>query len=116
MKILDRLKLELSNKKYFTDEEYTIFLEENELSPNDNYDKNTMQRGLLYTVLDVLEALSNDTDLMRKLDNKDLMSTNEAYKYLQLQIENIKKRISALPSENDAEGYSSFSLMFTRNR
>ncbi len=35
MKVLDRLKLELNNKDYFNDEEYTIYLEENDLSATD---------------------------------------------------------------------------------
>ncbi len=44
MTVLERLKLELSNKEYFTDQEYTTFLQENNLTATDNYDKTTMQK------------------------------------------------------------------------
>ena len=46
MQNLDRLKLELNNKEYFTEEEYSIFLNENGLDPIAKYDKSTMQRDL----------------------------------------------------------------------
>ena len=35
MKVLDRLKMELSNQAYFTDEQYIQFLAENSLTPSD---------------------------------------------------------------------------------
>ena len=64
MQILNRLKMELSNQEYFTDEQYIQFLTENNLSPTEEYDKPTMQKQLLFTVIDVLEAVTNDIDLM----------------------------------------------------
>ena len=65
MTVLDRLKMELSNREYFPDEQYTQFLTENSLTATDEYAKSSMQRNLLLTVLDVLEAVSNDLDVMR---------------------------------------------------
>ena len=50
MQVLDRLKMELSNKSYFPDEQYTQFLVENSLTPTVEYDKTTMQKQLLLTV------------------------------------------------------------------
>ncbi|AKA71207.1 hypothetical protein [Clostridium scatologenes] len=114
MKVLERLKLELSNRQYFSDTEYTTFLSENNLNATNDYDKAIMQRNLLLTVLDVLEALSNDVDMMRKLNNDDIMSASEAYKYLDLQKQNIKQRIAAIPIPEDQ--YSNVSLLFTKNR
>ena len=35
---LERLNLELSNKPYFSNTEYAIFLDENGLTSTDNYD------------------------------------------------------------------------------
>ena len=35
---LERLNLELSNKPYFSNTEYAIFLDENGLTATDNYD------------------------------------------------------------------------------
>ena len=57
---LERLKLELSKKDYYTDDEYKVFLEEQDLNPNDEYIKSTCQLSLLYTVIAVLETLSNN--------------------------------------------------------
>ena len=54
MKVLDRLKMELSNQQYFSDEQYIQFLTENSLTQTDEYDKSTMQKSLLFTVVDVL--------------------------------------------------------------
>ena len=64
MQVLNRLKMELSNQEYFTDEQYIQFLTENNLSPTEEYDKPTMQKQLLFTVIDILEAVTNDIDLM----------------------------------------------------
>ena len=41
MQILDRLKMELSNQEYFSDEQYTQFLLENGLSAVAEYNKAT---------------------------------------------------------------------------
>lgn len=111
MTVLDRLKLELANKSYFTDEEYQVFIEENDLTPTDTYDKATMQKELLLTVLDILEVVSNDVDIMRKVET-EFSTTSDAYKYLEKRIAQIKDRIASLPIEEDE--YSPFSLMYTR--
>ncbi|KRU24420.1 hypothetical protein VT91_31750 [Clostridium sporogenes] len=115
MKVLDRLKLELNNKDYFSDEEYTIYLQENDLTPTDEYIKKDMQKDLLITVVDILESVSNDVDLMRKVtDGSTEFTTNEAYKLLRKRIEDIKQRIASIPVTE--EDYSNVSLLFTRSR
>lgn len=98
---LQRLKLELSNKNYYTDEEYSMFLEENRLRVNDEYNKDNDQIGLLQTVVSILETLANDVDLMRKIDSKDIISTDQAIKYLSLRIDTINKKIIQLKEEKD---------------
>lgn len=40
---LERLKLELNNKEYFSYVEYTVFLEENNLIATDEHIKSDMQ-------------------------------------------------------------------------
>ncbi|NFT02952.1 hypothetical protein FDF18_06470 [Clostridium sporogenes] len=113
MKVLDRLKLELNNKDYFTDKEYIIYLEENNLVATDEYIKKDMQKDMLITVVDILEAVSNDVDLMRKVtDGSTDFTTNEAYKLLRKRIEDIKQRIASIPVTE--EDYSNISLLFTR--
>lgn len=112
---LERLKLELSNKEYYTDTEYNIFLEENGLTPTATYNKTTDNIKLLETVVGVLETLANDVDLMRKLDNKDLMSVGEASKYLQQRISNIKSKIVEIKLNEDTT-YSNIRPFFTNSR
>lgn len=112
---LERLKLELSNKEYYTDTEYNIFLEENGLIPTATYNKATDNIKLLETVVGVLETLANDVDMMRKLDNKDLISVGEASKYLQERINNIKSKIVEIKLNEDAT-YTNIRPFFTNRR
>lgn len=111
MQVLQRLKMELSNKEYFSDEQYIQFLTENSLTPTDEYDKPTMQKQLLYTVLDILEAVSNDIDVMRSIET-EFSNEGSAYKYIADRIQQVKDKILAIPDSE--EDYSCFSLMYTR--
>ena len=111
MKVLDRLKMELSNQQYFPDEQYTQFLTENSLTPTDEYIKTDMQKQLLYTVLDILEAVSNDIDIMRSIET-EFSNEGSAYKYIADRIQQVKDKIASIPEPE--EDYSCFSLMYTR--
>ena len=112
MQILDRLKMELSNKQYFPDDQYTQFLVENSLVPTDEYNKSTMQKPLLLTVLDILEAVSNDIDVMRSIET-EFSNEGSAYKYIADRIQQVKDKIASIPEPE--EDYSCFSLMYTRD-
>lgn len=111
MKVLDRLKMELSNQQYFSDEQYFQFLTENSLTPTDEYDKSTMQKSLLFTVVDVLEAVTNDIDLMTGIST-EFSNIGQAYEFLEARIQQVKDKIAAIPEPE--EDCSCFSLMFTR--
>lgn len=113
MTVLERLKLELSNKEYLTDIEYTQFLKENgfDVIIMPDYDKATMQKTLLLTVIDILEVVSNDVDIMRRVET-EFTTTSDAYKHIQERISSIKDRIACIPVPD--EEYSPFSLIFTR--
>lgn len=111
MNVLDRLKLELSNKEYFSDEQYTQFLTENSLSATEEYDKQTMQKSLLFTVIDVLEVVANDTDIMQSIST-EFTTVGAAYKYIEQRIGQIKDKIASIPEPD--EEYSCFSLMYIR--
>lgn len=111
MQVLDRLKMELSNQQYFSDEQYIQFLVENNLSPTDEYIKVDMQKNLLFTVLDVLEAVTNDIDLMTGIST-EFSDIGQAYEFLEARIGQVKDKIAAIPEPED--DYTCFSLMFTR--
>ena len=113
MKVLDRLKMELSNQQYFSDEQYIQFLTENSLTQTDEYDKSTMQKSLLFTVVDVFEAVTNDIDLMTGIST-EFSNIGQAYEFLEARIQQVKDKIAAIPDEN--EDYNCFSLMYTRDR
>lgn len=115
--VLNRLKLELSNKDYFKDEEYSIYLEENNLDPMDIYNKKEMERKLLETVLDILEALSNDIDMMRKIiDPTTEFSEDACYKFLEMRVQKIKDRIATLPNPENEDGNSNIFMLFKSSR
>lgn len=117
MNVLERLKIELSHKDYFTDDEYTMYLSENSLTATDTYNKATMQRNLLLTVIDILEALANDVDMMRKVEDTTTdMSISECAKYLEQRIEKIKDKIATLPDPNADEEDSNVFMLFTSDR
>ena len=111
MQVLDRLKMELSNQEYFSDEQYTQFLTENSLTPTDEYDKPTMQKQLLLTVIDILEAVTNDIDLMTGIST-EFSDIGQAYQFLEARIQQVKDKLLAIPDPE--EDYSCFSLMYTR--
>ena len=111
MKVLDRLKMELSNQEYFSDEQYIQFLTENDLTPTDEYIKADMQKQLLYTVIDVLEAVTNDIDLMTGIST-EFSDIGQAYNFLEARIQQVKDKLLAIPDPE--EDYSCFSLMYTR--
>ena len=110
MKVLDRLKMELSNQQYFSDEQYIQFLTENSLTPTNEYDKSTMQKSLLFTVVDVLDAVTNDIDLMTGIST-EFSNIGQAYEFLEARIQQVKDKIAAIPEPE--EDYSCFSLMYT---
>ena len=111
MQVLQRLKMELSNQEYFSDEQYIQFLTENSLVPTDEYDKSTMQKQLLCTVIDILEAVTNDIDLMTGIST-ECSDIGQAYQFLEARIQQVKDKLLAIPDPE--EDYSCFSLMYTR--
>lgn len=115
MTVLERFKLELSNKEYYTDTEYTVFLEENSLSLNSEYDKSTMQRNLLFSVVDVFQTLANDVDVMRKIDVVGIQTTDVDIAWIRQCIEDIKTRITTIEVEG-AEDFTNVHMLFTRSR
>lgn len=94
---LNRLKLELANKKYFTDEEYTVLLDEQGLNPASEYNKKQDELYLLETVICVLQMLSNNIDLYRSIETEFTTNT-QAYTNLKDRIDELYKRIAMIPT------------------
>lgn len=102
---LERLKLELNNKEYYTDNFYNEFLSENGLESSITYIKVDNEQRLLQAVVSVLESLSNDIDVFRKVSTEFATAT-DAYKYLRQRIYDVQRRISWL-NDKDTEGNTS---------
>ena len=111
---LQRLKLELTNKAYYSDEEYKMFLEENKLDAEEYYNKDNDEIKLLNTVIAILETLANDVDLMRKIDTKDIVTVDQASKYLSQRIYNLKNRVMELEDSKKEYKGNINPLFFTR--
>lgn len=111
MKVYDRLKMELSNQEYFSEEQYIQFLIENDLVPTDEYNKAEMQKQLYFTCIDILEAVCNDIDLMTGIST-EFSNIGQAYEFLENRIINLKDKIASIPDPE--EETSCFSLMYTR--
>lgn len=111
---LERLKLELNNKSYYTDTEYEVFISENNLVSSAKYSKVTNEVNLLNTVIAILETLANDTDMMRKIDSKDIVSIGEASKYLDNRITSIKAKIIEIEESKLEKQGNITPIFFTR--
>lgn len=79
---LRKIKLELANKDYFIDAEFTVFLEGNGLKSDDTYNKTENQLELLQAVLAIVQALINNIELYMKIQTEFTMFSS-AYKNLQ---------------------------------
>lgn len=108
---LKRLQMELAYKKYYTENDLKIFLDENGLSWADTYDKNLHETQLLKTVLAVLQSLSNDISLYMRIETNFLGSRGEAFSSLQKRIGDMKKRIKEI-EDGKKKKKSDFSFMF----
>ena len=111
MKVYDRLMMELSNQQYLTEVQYKQYLIENNLDPTAEYNKTYMQKELLFTVIDILEAVQNDIDIMTDIST-EFTDIGQAYEFLEQRVFNLKDKIAAIPDQE--EEYSAFSLMYTR--
>ena len=110
--VLNRLKTELNNKDYYSDDTYSMYLDENGLDSVANYDCNTMKKALYQTVYDILDSLANNIDLFRSVET-EFATTSEAYKYLEQRLNTIEATIISIPdSTDDNEPDSMFNFMF----
>lgn len=108
--VLDRLKIELNNKEYYSDDVLALYLDENSLTSTDTY-ATTMKKQLLQTVYDILQSLSNNVDLFRSVET-EFSTVGEAYQYLKKRMDDLEVRILAIPDSTGAKT-SVFNYMFS---
>lgn len=114
MKNLDRLKMEVKGID-FTDTELEIYMQENGLNPNEEYNpsSNTNKKNILKTALSILESVANNIDLMRNFKMED-MTISQFSENLQNRIDALDRKIRMIKDDNDTytDG-ASFIYMFT---
>lgn len=112
---LDRLKMALNNKPYYSDDALKVYLDENGLSYSADYNKDKDYKNLLQATYDVLEALYNDIDSFRNIST-EFSNTSSAAKHLSDRLDALQKKINAIPDSSDeGKQKSIFTHMFRTN-
>ena len=110
--VLDRVKLQLNFKPYYSDDGLRIFIYENNLDPDVTYNKDTDEKNKLKVVYEVLETLANDISMFRKFET-EFATESEAYKYLQMRLADLRARIDDIPDPVDPDAdNSNITFMF----
>lgn len=110
--VLDRVKLQLNFKPYYSDEGLSIFIYENNLDPEETYNKDTDEKNMLKVVYEVLDTLANDISMFRKIET-EFATEDQAYKYLQQRLKDLRERIDAIPDPVDPKAdNSNITFMF----
>lgn len=100
----ERLEFELNGKDYFstkfndTHYVYNQILEENGLDPYEEYSKENNQISMLESVYTILQMLSNDIDMFRKVET-EFATTSAAYQYLQKRLKDLRTEIDRIKLE-----------------
>ena len=108
---LEKIKLEFNNKEYLSDIHFSALLQENELSPEVEYDYTKNKLSMLCCVRDVLEIFSNDIDSYRKIAT-DFSTIEEATQGLTNRLMTVEKKIKELSLQQNQSTNSQFSIMF----
>lgn len=115
MKNLERLKMEIKDAG-FSDDELTVFLQENGLNSEGVYDADSKSnlRAILSTALSCLEALANNPMQMRTVRTDD-MTISDFSDNLQNRISALEKKIRGLPTDEQLyEGEATFAYLFRK--
>lgn len=92
---LDRLELELNKKMYFGNESYSVYesiLQENNLDPYEEYEKNNNRVNMLESVYAILQMLANDIENFQRVET-EFATTSAAYQYLQKRLTDVRNEI-----------------------
>lgn len=117
MNNLERLKFELSGKEYFDNQDslLTEILEENGLDATEDYSKDNDRVAMLESVYEVMQALSNNIEMFRKVET-EFTTVSAAYQYLQNRLKDIRGEINRVKDETGTSdritGYMFFNSLY----
>lgn len=106
----ERLLVELNNRMYYEQLTYEKFLNENNLDPDGDYDKNTDHAQLLETVYSIMQTLYNNIDVFRKVET-EFVTQGEAANALASRLKALRQEIDRVKSEMHYAD-SDFSFMY----
>lgn len=106
----DRLLVELNNQMYYDGSTYKKFLNENGLTWNDDYDKNTDHVQLLETVYAILQTLYNNISIYRKIET-EFVTESAAATSLQTRLKVLRAEIERVKDDMHYED-SDFTFMY----
>jgi hypothetical protein len=109
---LDRLKIETKGINY-PDAELLIYLEENGLDPNAEYNpqSNTNKKAIYATALALLESLANNPQMMKAYKYDDITVYDFA-ESLQSRIQQLDRKLRMMANTDDANSNSSIFMLF----
>ncbi|MED0665315.1 hypothetical protein P4T04_03190 [Bacillus badius] len=112
MNNLQRLQLETKGIQLEQDE-LTIYLQENELNPFDEYNPQsaTNKKMIYQSALSVLESIANNPSLMKSVKIDD-MSTSDFHENLMNRIDQLERKIRKLKTDEQVANNSSVFILF----
>jgi len=112
MNNLQRLQMEVSIPK-LTQEELTIYLQENDLQPFDEYKpySATNKKNIYQATLSVLESIANSPSSM-KVYKMDDVTINDFHDNLRSRIYQLDTKIRKLKTDEQIQNDTSFFMLF----
>lgn len=110
---LERLQMEVKSIT-LTTEELDIYLQENGLASNYDYDptSNTNKRNILKSALSILESIANQPQLMKNYKQDDI-SVSQFHENLMARIDQLERKIREIPTDDlSYQDGASFFYMF----
>ncbi|MEH6944009.1 hypothetical protein [Bacillus sp. JJ722] len=112
MNNLDRLKIEIKGIT-LTDEELTIYLQENNLEPTITYNPQSQRDKLaIYnTALSILESIANNPQTMKVYKYEEDITITQFHENLMARIDQLERKVRDMKSNLDKETMSNTTFM-----
>ncbi|WP_110932384.1 hypothetical protein [Paenibacillus bouchesdurhonensis] len=109
---IERIKMETKGVGY-PDGEISIYLEENNLNPDDEYNpkSNANKRGIYSTALALLESLANQPALLKSYKHDD-MTVYDFADSLQSRIKMLERKLRMMQASDDTTSNSNTFMLF----
>lgn len=108
-------RVEMETKGIQLDQsELTIYLQENELQPFDEYNPQsaTNKKYIYQSALSILESIANNTQYMKNYKHKD-MTVDSFHENLMSRIDQLERKIRKLKTDEQLENETDFFMLFT---